>query len=246
MGGAVFPPCYFTWGQTMVEVMKIMVTSFKRPHAGTASLSAPDPAAGHQWPTPLPETPGHSRTSLGQSPTGSLLLSPGSWGIQGSVCALQDSVSPVLCKFWWLYDGVNGDLLQEGLCHTQIYCTQSPCPCGRPLLTHTFAGDIQTWFWLSLCVVSGSWWAQGLFEPSEHLWQVRGLILNAISPPYHLAGASHLPLDIACLFFVCGIQHFPVNGCSAVNCSFGVLTGEDERTSFYSAILCHKHRQRHT
>ena len=25
---------------------------------------------------------------------------------------------------------------------------------------------------LSLCGVSGSWCAQGLFEPSEHLWQV--------------------------------------------------------------------------
>ena len=31
---------------------------------------------------------------------------------QGSVCALQESVSPVLCKFWRLYSGVNGDLLQ--------------------------------------------------------------------------------------------------------------------------------------
>ena len=27
---------------------------------------------------------------------------------------------PVLCKFWQLYGGVNGDLLQEGLCHTQV------------------------------------------------------------------------------------------------------------------------------
>ena len=35
---------------------------------------------------------------------------------------------PVLCKFWWLYGGVNGHLLQEGLCHTQVYCTQSPAP----------------------------------------------------------------------------------------------------------------------
>ena len=32
----------FTWGQTMVEVMKIMVTSFKRSHAGTATLGGPD------------------------------------------------------------------------------------------------------------------------------------------------------------------------------------------------------------
>ena len=33
---------------------------------------------------------------------------------------------PVLCKFWRLYGGVNGDLFQEGLRHTQVYCTQSP------------------------------------------------------------------------------------------------------------------------
>ena len=26
----------------------------------------------------------------------------------------------VLCKFWQLYGGVNGDLLQEGLCHTEV------------------------------------------------------------------------------------------------------------------------------
>ena len=51
----------------MVEVLKIMVTSFKRSYAGTASLSAPKPAGGHCQPTPWPETPGHSRASLGQS-----------------------------------------------------------------------------------------------------------------------------------------------------------------------------------
>ena len=119
MGGAVFPPCYLTWGQTMVEVMKIMATSFKRSHAHTATLSAPDPAARHHWPTPPLETPGHPRASLGQSLVGSLLLSPGSWCTQGFACALQESVPPVLCKFWWLCGGVDGDLLQEGLCHIQ-------------------------------------------------------------------------------------------------------------------------------
>ena len=59
MGGAVFPPCYLTWGQTMVEVMNIMSTSFKRSHAHTATLSAPNPAAGHCWSMPSPETPRH-------------------------------------------------------------------------------------------------------------------------------------------------------------------------------------------
>ena len=49
----------------MVETMKIRATPFKRSHARTATLSAPNPAAGHHGPTPPPETPGHSRASLG-------------------------------------------------------------------------------------------------------------------------------------------------------------------------------------
>ena len=35
----------------MVEIMKIMATSFKRSHACTATLSAPSSAAGHHQPT---------------------------------------------------------------------------------------------------------------------------------------------------------------------------------------------------
>ena len=37
--------------------------------------------------------------------------------------------------------------------------------------------------------------------------------------------------------FFGGIQHYPVNGCSATSCNSGVLTGEDEHMAFYSAIL---------
>ena len=111
------PSLLFTWDQTMVEVMKIMMTSFKRSHANTAKLSAPNPAAGHCQPMPLPETPGHTWANLGQLLVGSLLFPPGSWDVQSSVCALQESISPVLCKLWQL-------LLQESLCHTQICCTQ--------------------------------------------------------------------------------------------------------------------------
>ena len=137
----------------------------------------PDPVAGHRQPTPLLETSGHSQATQGQSLVGSLLLSPGSWCTQGSLCALRESVF----QFWWLYGGVNGDLFQESLCHIQVYCTKSPCPYGRPLLTHTFARDSQTQFWLSLCGVSGCLCPQGLFEPSEHLWWVRRLILKVVS-----------------------------------------------------------------
>ena len=94
---------------------KDMVFFFKRFHAGTAILSVPDPAAGHCRPTPLLETPGHSQASQGQSLLGShcsFLLEP---GVHKVLFVPSKSVSPVLCKFWWLYDGVNGDLPQEGL-----------------------------------------------------------------------------------------------------------------------------------
>ena len=76
-----------------------MATSFKRSCSRTAALSAPNPSAGHPQLTPLSETPGHSQASLGQSLLGTLLLSPISWCTQGSVCALQESVSPVLWQF---------------------------------------------------------------------------------------------------------------------------------------------------
>ena len=127
-GWSCGPSLWFTWGQTMVEVMKIMVASFKRSHAGTATLGVPNPAAGRHWPKLLLETTGHSQASLGQSLVGSLLLSPGLWCTRLSLC-LPRVYFPVLCKCWQRYGGVNGKLLQEGLCHTQVCCTQSPCPC---------------------------------------------------------------------------------------------------------------------
>ena len=179
-----------------------MGTSFKRPYACTTALSASSPAAGHRWPMPpLMETHGHLCASLGQSLVGSLLLSTGSWCTQGSVCAFPESASPILCKFWWVYGGVNSDLLQEGLCCTQVYCTQSPCPCGSPLPTRTSTGDAQTQFCLSLCGVSGSWCKQGLFEPSEDLWWAWGLILNVISALL-LSCWGSLALDVGYLLKV--------------------------------------------
>ena len=69
-----------------------MVTSLKRSHACTATISAPRPAAGHHRPTPPPETPRHPQASPLQSPVGSLLFSPGSWCTR-FCCALQESIS---------------------------------------------------------------------------------------------------------------------------------------------------------
>ena len=79
MVGAVFPPHCLTWGQTMVEVIKIVATSFKRSHAGIAELSSPDPAPGHRWPMPLQThaSAGESWTLTGKS--GSRLLGGIPW-----------------------------------------------------------------------------------------------------------------------------------------------------------------------
>ena len=129
---------------------------------------------------------------------------------------------PVLCKFLQLYGRVNGDLLQEGLCHNEGCCTQSPSSRGSPLLTRTSTGDAQAQLCLSLCGVPGSWCTRGLFEPSEHLWGKWGLILNvnlpllpsswgfsftlrcevslhSCSSAYHLTGIP-LTLDVGYLF----------------------------------------------
>ena len=70
---------------------------------------------------------------------------------------------PVLCKFWELYDGINGDLLQEDLCHP--LSNHNPGPGGRLLPTRTSIGDTQTQFYLSLCGVPGSWRAQVCLSP---------------------------------------------------------------------------------
>ena len=113
-----------------------------------ATVCAPNPIAGHHRPMPSPETSGH--------PSASLL-----WGHCSFLLVLVHRVLlcpprvyfPVLCKFWQLYSRVNGDLLQEDLCHTH---TQSPCPCRRPLPTCTSIGDAQIQFCLSLCGVPGS------------------------------------------------------------------------------------------
>ena len=120
-------------------------------------------------------SPGDSWTLTGKSGSVSCgVTAPFSWVLVCTKFCLcpPRACFPVLCKFWWLDGGVSGDLLQEGLCHTPVYCTQSPCPSSSPLLTVSSTGDAETQFCLSLCGVSGSWHAQGLFEPSEHFWRL--------------------------------------------------------------------------
>ena len=140
-------------------VMKIMVTSLKRSQACTATIHAPSLV---QQATTNPclrwRLPDTHRQVFG-------VTVPFSWVLVHKVLLCSPRVYfPVLCKFWQLYSDINGDFLQEDFCHTR-----SPCPCGRPLPTSI--GDAQTQFCLSPCGVPGFWCTQGLFEPSEHLWQ---------------------------------------------------------------------------
>ena len=63
-----------------------------------------------------------------------------------------------------------------------------------------------------------------------------GLILNTISPLLPSCwGFCFAPVHGVSFFG--GIQHSPIDGCSAASCNFGILEGEDECTSFYSTIL---------
>ena len=120
---------------------------------------------------------------------------------------------------------------------TQVCYSQSPWPRGRPLLTCASTGVTET---LKGRSGSVSVWPLGpgahkvLFAPSWHLSWVRGLILNMIlALPPSCWGFFALGCGVS---FFGGIQHFPVDGCSAMGCNFGVLAG-DECTSFYSTVL---------
>ena len=168
----------------MVELMKIMETSFKRSRAGTAALSAPNPAAGQHDPCL------HRR--------------------------LLDTHGQVLVSLLW---GYGSFLLGPGVPQVLLVPSTSLFPLS--------------------CVSSGvSLWVlctQGMFEPSECLWQVWGLTLNMISPLLPSCWGFSFALGCGLSFFG-GIQHSPIDGCSAASCNFGVLAGEDDCTLFYSVI----------
>ena len=100
INGDVFPPCFLTWGQTMVEVMKIMETSFKSSHTQILPHSVP---LILQQATANPCLCQRLLDMHGQSGSVSCEITvPFSRVLMhtGFVCAFQESVSPVPCKFW--------------------------------------------------------------------------------------------------------------------------------------------------
>ena len=116
--------------------MKIMVTSFKKSHALTAALSAPQPSSR----PPLSHASTRdSWTFVGKSGEVSCGITASfSWVlVHTRFCLCPSRVCiPVLHKFWRLDGGIN----------------------GSPLLTHVSTGDTQTQFWVSLLgsLVSGA------------------------------------------------------------------------------------------
>ena len=79
----------------------------------------------------------------------------------------------------------------------------------------------------------GAWWA-AVYGVAQSRTRLKRL---SNSSSHHLVRASCLPLDMGYPFFG-GIQHSPVDCCCfEVSCNFGVLAGEDDHTSFYSAII---------
>ena len=141
-----------------------MVTSFNMFHGHTATLSAPDPAAGHCQATPLLEIPGHWQSSLGQSLVGSLLLFLGP-GVHTILFVPSKSLFPQSCdwgKLWWLCVGLMVTSTKRAYATPRSAAPRDPAPavghCSPISLQET---NTQKQVWLSLCGTLDSWWWTG-------------------------------------------------------------------------------------
>ena len=161
MGSAVFPSYCLTWDQNYGGVDEENGDLLQNVPCMHCHTQSPCPCI-RQLPTYASTR--DSWTHTGKSGSVSCgVTAPFSWVLMhtGFCLCPPESVSTVLYKFWRLCGGVNGDLLQKGLCYTQVCRTQSPCPCGSPLLTCTSTGDAQTHKGSLVQSLLGSWCAQG-------------------------------------------------------------------------------------
>ena len=158
----------------MVEVMKI-IASFKWSHACTATLTAPNPTAGQHWPETLPETPGHSQASLGQSLVGPLCLSPRSWCILGSVCTLQESLSQSFVSSGSSMVGLMATSSKRVYAIPKFAASRAPVS----VAVHCWPVPIQESLQHSL---SQSLWGAWVLVHTRFVWRESGLILNVNSP----------------------------------------------------------------
>ena len=217
----------------MVEIMKLMATSFKRSSACNAAFSAPDPAAGHCNP--------HLCQRL--LDTGRQVWVPLLWG--HCPFLLGPSAHRVLfvpSKSLFPQSCVSSGHSMVGLMVTsskRAYAIPRYAAPRAPTLQQSTADLYLLRRHYLLKGRSDSVFVRSpgthkvLLEPFEHLWWVWGW---GISPLARSCWGFSFALGCGISFFG-GIQHSPVDGCSAVSCNSGILTGEDKHTSFYSTIL---------
>ena len=123
-------------------------------------------------------------------------------------------------------------------CANQVCSSQSPCLCGRPLLTHASAGDTQTFKDRSGSVwgVSGSWCAQSFVWTHQASLAGMGFDSKCYFTPLPSCWGFSFALGCVVSFYT-GIQYSSLDGCLAASCNFGALPREDACTPFYLAIL---------
>ena len=194
IGGAVFPPCYLTWGQTMVEVLKIMVTSFKRSHA--ALLHSVPPTLQHATTNPclhwrLLDTHRQLWVSLLWGHC-SLLLGPGAHKV---LFVPSRSLFPHSC--------VSSGSSMVGLMATSSKRTyaipRSTAPI-TPAAMYCWPVPLQETFKHSSVSVSVGSLGPGAYKVCLSPLSVSGKYIvwfyMWFHPSYCLAGASPLPLDV--------------------------------------------------
>ena len=134
-------------------------------------------------PPPTHTSTGDSRTPTGKSGTvsvGSLLLSPGSWCTR-FCCAHQESIFQFCVSYSISMVGLIVISSKRAYAIPKSAAPRAPVPAAdhhqpippQEMLKHSS---------VSISVGPWVWCAQALFEPSEHLWQEQGLILNVNSP----------------------------------------------------------------
>ena len=146
---------------TMVEVVRITATSFKGPMRALLHW-VPPILAGRRWPTPLPETPGHSWASLSQSLLLSLLPSSGSWCAQGFVCVLQESVSQSCVSSCGSMVGLMVTSSKRAYAIPKSVAPRAPSPAG----VHCWPVPPQE----TLTVLSQSLWGLWVLVHTRYVW----------------------------------------------------------------------------
>ena len=153
----MFSPCYLTLGQTVVDVMKIMVMSFKWSHACNATLSVftlQQATANPRLHQRLLDTHGKVWLSLLWGHC-SFLLDP---GVHKILFVPSKSLFPQSCVCsGGSMVGLMATSSKRAYAIHRSAAPRVPAPVADPYST----GDTQTQFWLSFCGASGSWCTQG-------------------------------------------------------------------------------------